>query len=148
MKVIAQRGFTLIELMIVLVIVAILASIAVPSYQNSVMKSRRADAKAALSAAAAEQEKWFFQFMQYSGDVDDIGGNGSGLLLSPEGFYTVTVTNPSAGTCTSSAPFNCYTLTATPTVGGPQEEDTACTTFVLAHTGARSATGSNSSSCW
>lgn len=148
MKVTAQRGFTLIELMIVLVIIAILASIAVPSYQNSVMKSRRADAKAALSSAAAEQEKWFFQFMQYTDDVDDIGGNGSGLLLSPEGFYTITLTNPSSGSCTSSAPFNCYTLTATPTSGGPQEDDAECTTFVLTHTGVRSATGSNSSACW
>lgn len=143
MKLMAQRGFTLVELMIVLVIVAILASIAIPSYQNSVMKSRRADAKAALSAAAAEQEKWFFQFMQYSDDIDDLGG-----APSPEGFYTVAVANNIGGTCTTSAPYNCYRLTATPTVGGAQEDDVECTTFVLTHTGVRTATGTLGNDCW
>ena len=50
------RGFTLVELMIVIVIVAILLAVALPSYQNSVQKGRRADAKAALLDVANRQE--------------------------------------------------------------------------------------------
>ena len=52
-----NRGFTLVELMIVVAIVAILAAIGYPSYQNSVQKSRRADGRAALQEAAARQER-------------------------------------------------------------------------------------------
>ncbi|MBR9913103.1 MAG: prepilin-type N-terminal cleavage/methylation domain-containing protein [Gammaproteobacteria bacterium] len=138
------RGFTLIELLIALVIISILASIALPAYQESTIKARRADARAALSSAAAEQEKWFFQFNGYTDDIDDLGG-----AASPEGFYTLTLSiNAGVGTCVNAAPFNCYTLTATPTVGGPQEDDDDCTTLVVTHTGARSATGSNTERCW
>lgn len=146
-----QKGFTLIELMIVVVIISILASIAVPAYQDSVKKSRRADAKAALSAAVLAQEKWFFQFSGYTNDVDDIGGDGSDNLLSPEGYYQVTLNmNSGTGSCVGggSVKFNCYTLTATPVAGGPQADDTACTTLSITHLGFKSATGTDAASCW
>ena len=52
-----QRGFTLIELMIVVAIVAILASIALPAYNSSVTKSRRADARVMLLRAVQQQEQ-------------------------------------------------------------------------------------------
>ncbi len=53
----SARGFTLIELMIVVAVIAILAAIAYPSYQDSVRKSRRADAKAALLDLAQFMER-------------------------------------------------------------------------------------------
>lgn len=144
-------GFTLIELMIVLVIISILAAIAVPSYQNSTQKARRSDAKAALSSAVMAQEKWFFQYSGYASDVDDIGGDGAGTLLSPEGWYKITLNmNAGSGSCVGGAgvKYNCYTLTATPVADGPQAGDTTCTTLSITHIGVKSATGSNPEECW
>lgn len=60
-----QRGFTLIELMIVVVIVAILAAVAYPSYQDSVIKTKRAEGRAALMQAMQQQERYYTQNNTY-----------------------------------------------------------------------------------
>jgi type IV pilus assembly protein PilE len=59
------KGFTLIELMIVVAIVGILSAIAIPSYQESVRKSRRADAKGALLGLANAMERRFTETNSY-----------------------------------------------------------------------------------
>ncbi len=146
-----NSGFSLIELLMAVAIVGILAAIAYPSYQDSLTKSRRADAKAALSAAVMAQEKWYFQFNGYADDVDDVGGDGSNTLLSPEGYYSLAINNNSGtGTCVGGGAvrYNCFTLTASPVAGGAQASDSKCTSFSITHTGVKSATGSNSSVCW
>jgi len=84
------RGFTLIELMITVAVVAIIAAIAYPSYQEQIRKTRRSDAKAALMNAAAIMERHYTQFGQYGGAVT-IPPN------SPEQFYTIAVTGTIAG---------------------------------------------------
>ncbi len=150
MKNVRQSGFTLIELMIVISIVALLAMVALPTYQESITKSRRTDAKAALSAATLNQEKYFFQFNGYTSSVNDIGGD-SDQLLSPEGFYSVSLSNNvGTGTCVGgdTVRYNCYTLTATPVAGGAQADDDKCTSFAIAHRGAKTATGSEADYCW
>lgn len=132
-----HAGFTLIELMVVVAIVAILATIALPSYQDSVQKTRRSDAQAALFSAATAQEKWYFQRGSYSNNVDEIGGN-AGTLLSSEGYYTITINNNvNNGRCVGGGgvAFNCFILTATPVVPGPQANDTTCATMTLDQTG-------------
>lgn len=63
----ANQGFTLIEAMIVVVIVAILASIALPAYQDSVRKSKRADAQGALLGLANAMERYFTTNGSYTG---------------------------------------------------------------------------------
>jgi prepilin-type N-terminal cleavage/methylation domain-containing protein len=65
MKNISKNGFTLIELMIVVAIIGILASIAYPSYQESILKSRRADAKGALLGFANAMERHFTETNSY-----------------------------------------------------------------------------------
>ena len=147
-------GYTLIEIMIVMSIVALLASIAVPAYQNQIQKSRRSDAQAVITAAAASQERWYFQFSGYSDSIDNVGGTG-GSLISPAGYYSVAITNNSGvGNCVGggAVAYNCFTLTATPVAGKTQADDDDCASFSLTQLGERTALDSASndatSQCW
>ena len=115
------RGFTLVELMIVIVIVAILLAVAVPSYQNSVQKGRRADAKSALLDVANRQEGNMLDRGTYSLELTDLGFN-QNPYLSEEGHYSVAAT-----VCSGGSIARCYVLTATPLSGSPQADDTRCT---------------------
>lgn len=135
-----ERGFTLMELMIVVAIVAILASIMLPSYQDQVRKSRRADAKAALTELSGFMERFYASNGRYDQD-----GAGNAVTLpftqSPkEGrkFYNLSVATPDPDQ---------YTLTADPIAGTGQENDVAagvsCDPLTLDHLGAKTPTG-----CW
>ncbi|TVR66963.1 MAG: prepilin-type N-terminal cleavage/methylation domain-containing protein [Candidatus Competibacteraceae bacterium] len=107
-----SRGFTLIELMIVVAIVAILAAIAYPSYQEQVRKSRRADAQAVLLEAAQWMERRFTENLVAGYDGVALP---AGLTQSPKGgstaYYVITVGNLAQNT---------FTLTATPQAAGGQ----------------------------
>ncbi len=117
-----SKGFTLIELMIVVSIVAILASIAIPSYQQSVRKNCRNDAKNAILEIASLQEKYYFQSNQYSSDLSFSNGglNYSDTDESPEGCYSMAVVDCSTG----GESMNCYRISAT--ANGAQVLDTSC----------------------
>ena len=132
MKRVTLYGFTLIELMIVVVIVGILAAIAYPSYNRYSTQTRRSDAKIALTQAASLQEKFFSDCRWYAttpngvracgtaaGNVDTVLGI---LTTSPGGYYTLAITAGNiTGTCTT---YSCgFTITATP--GGLQAGDGA-----------------------
>lgn len=131
-----SQGFTLIELMIVVVIASILAMIAVPSYQQSVIKSRRADGRVVLNDVAQRLERCYTQFGGYNGVGCGIAD--ADTINSAEGYYTVTVAVPDATT---------YTLTAAPQ--GPQVEDAKCGDLGLDNTGVRTVTGTDTlEHCW
>ena len=119
------RGFTLIEVMIVVALVAIIATIALPSYQDSVRKSRRADAVLALQQIQIEQEKFRAECPTYASDVAGTRTCGAlGLALSAsssDGYYTLTLTGVTA---------TGYTAEATAT--GTQADDTGCPVLRLA----------------
>jgi type IV pilus assembly protein PilE len=127
-----SAGFTLIELMIVVGIVAILAAVAIPSYQESVRRGRRADARVAMTNLATRLERCFTQFGAYDAADCDIASPAD----SPEGFYELTVDREAAT----------WTLTAEPQ--GAQAEDTACGTFTLTNTGQRDVSGDTPARCW
>ncbi len=146
------KGFTLIELMIVVVIVGILAAIAFPSYQDSVRKSRRADAKSTLLATAQILERCFTEFNSYTNtncsiidagpDIDFVSDDIT-KGVSGDGYYTIT---DLGATLTATT----YTLRATPTNQGGQNNDAACGTFELLHTGKKESNGNNDDDdqCW
>ena len=125
-----NRGFTLIELMIGIVIVAIVASIAYPSYQNSIRKSRRSDAHAAIAAVqqAPEQLRSSCRFYAQGIDAANFCGADAGATTvrggatSSEQFYAISI---QAGSATG----NSYVVVADPQ--GAQAADSACDPIVL-----------------
>lgn len=138
-----QAGFTLVELMIVVVIVAVLAAVALPSYQDSVRKSRRADAEAALQQFRQAMERFYTQRYSYQGAAAGGSDTGAPAVFSTKSpiegndtFYNLTI---------SDATNNTFTLTATPV--GTQAED-QCGALTLTNTGVRGSAGSAEARCW
>lgn len=137
-----RRGFSLIELVVVLCIVGILLGIALPTYQASVFRSRRADAMAALVEVAGREEQWRFVTDRYSDDLRELGYE-SDPLVTAEGHYSI-----SAGTCPDATLALCFALTATPLPTSPQAADERCGALTLDARGRRSATGTFPENCW
>lgn len=126
------RGFTLIELVIVMVVVGILAAIAVPSYTAQMRKGRRAEAHSALMQIQSAQERWRTNNVQYSGTLAALG-----------------VTTPTSGgnyaLALSGAGATGYTATAT--AQAKQAGDSACATITVTVAGATTTYGP-SNACW
>jgi len=135
-----SRGFTLIELMIVVAIIGILAAIAVPQYSDYVTRSRRTDGQSTLLQVAQELERCYTQFSAYNNTNCAVVTSGAVSQTSPEGYYVIAAT----GTALSASAF---TLTATPQ-GAQATHDSDCTTLTLTHLGVQDATGADTSSCW
>lgn len=132
-----ESGFTLIELMIAAAVVAIIAAVAFPSYQDSVRKSRRADAKASLLRVQLEQEKWRANNTGYAGSLSDLDLS----LNSTDGYYTL-------GIVPDSASATGFTAIATPKIGGSQEGDN-CGTFAVNQNGPiKNNAGYAGAGCW
>jgi type IV pilus assembly protein PilE len=138
-----SAGFTLIELIIVIVIVSILMAVALPGFQDSMRKGRRADAKAGLMDAANRQERFMLDRSTYTIDMRDLGFSAVDMI-SEEGHYSVGVEAPDPN-CPIAT---CYTVTATPVTGGAQADDSYCTSFTIKSTGAKTATGPAGYECW
>jgi type IV pilus assembly protein PilE len=150
-----QRGFTLIELMIVVVVLAIITGIAYPSYSKYVMRTRRADGQAALLRAAGELEKYYTQCGQYPSNVNLTaggpmsacnGGLGLSTANSDGNNYTLAY---APGNAASGAVNQTYQLTAAPRAGGPQVNDSDCFSLTLDYKGTKGQTGPNTEGrCW
>ncbi len=145
------RGFTLIELMIVVAIVGILVAVALPAYNQSVRKSRRADAKTALLDLAQREERFNSTANQYSGTATALGyPTGTAfpisVLTGTTAYYTISITPADP---TKSFPANDFIATAAPVSGTSQATDT-CGSYTLTNTGVQGVTGGTSSAadCW
>jgi type IV pilus assembly protein PilE len=98
------KGFTLIELMIVVTVISILAAIAYPSYRDYIRKARRADAQAALAAAQLEQQKlrsncrFYGETLGAANNCDATAAASTVRLAatSPDGWYAITLSNASS----------------------------------------------------
>jgi type IV pilus assembly protein PilE len=132
-----KRGFTLIELMIVVAVIAILGAIAMPQYMREVRKSRRTAAKTTLLDVASRQEKYYATQNKY-GALTDLAYSSSTLQApsATQDYYNVTLT---LGT-----PTNGFTATASPQ--GDQQKDT-CGTYSITNLGVQTVTGTDTN-CW
>lgn len=113
----SPRGFTLIEVMVVLAIVAILAALAWPSFKNAMSKSRRSDAIAALANITQSQERWRANNPRFQDDLTLLIGATNGV--SPAGHYDLVMV---ANSVSSTG----YKANATVRSGSPQTSDTVC----------------------
>jgi type IV pilus assembly protein PilE len=129
-------GFTLLELMIAILLVAILAAIALPNYMESVRKGRRADAVAALQRVQHAQERWRANNTRYASDLTDLNVE----TTSPDRHYTIAISSATAAG---------YTATATAARGSPQASDTRCATLQLTQAAGNVTYDSTSgNACW
>ena len=130
-----QRGFTLIELMVVVAIVAILAAIAIPSFQGQILKSRRTEAITSLQDIQLKLERWRVDHASYA----DPGGATSYPATPPTGHYEFQIT-------AAAATPNDYIISATPQGG---QADDSCKTLTITNSGGvvtKSASGTGN--CW
>lgn len=132
----ASRGFSLIELMITVVIIGILASIAYPSYQEQVRKSRRADGKSMLLETAQRLERCYTRFASYDNGGCDVGNGDS--VNSLEGYYVISVSSDATS----------FTLDAAPQ--GEQANDAKCGTLRYTNLNVQGSLGADSDAneCW
>ena len=130
-----QNGFTLMELMIVVLIIGVLAAIAFAAYERYVVKSRRSAAAVCLQERAQFMERYYTTNMSYAG-APDPAQCGNGL----DAFYQIGYADdPAQGT---------FTLQATPQ-GQQADKDTTCATLSLDEKGARGISGSGTAAeCW
>ncbi|HEY1092203.1 MAG TPA: type IV pilin protein [Burkholderiaceae bacterium] len=133
-----SRGFTLIELMVVVVVLGIIAAIAYPAYTKQINRTRRSDAVAALGILQQAQERYRANSQVYADTLELLKMDSH----SPKKYYVIAI---------QQAGPTGYTITATAASGGLQANDAECTGFTLTMNGANittSATGSNPANCW
>lgn len=154
-----SRGFSLIEVIVAMAIVAILAAIALPSYRVYVERSNRAVARSALSEVVSRQESWYLDRKRYATSLDRLGWGGDPLFLDREGSLAATSTaqsiyrvslegNPASLACPPGGAVSASGFSVVAEPIGAQTSDTRCATLCLSSTGIKSASGSESESCW
>lgn len=134
-----MRGFTLLELMIVVVIIAVLAAVAIPTYGRYAFRAHRADGQELLLRVANAQERYYSTANAY-GDLTDVGF--SNPAISEKGFYSVTVVASSSS--------QAFVATAAP-VGGQAND--VCGSLTIDNAGVKtpgpaSASSNSNGSCW
>jgi type IV pilus assembly protein PilE len=135
-----SAGFTLIELMITVVIVAILAAIAIPSYQSYVKRGNTQEATSNLATARVKMEQYFQDNRKYDGNVDancvPVDATKTSPIITDSKYFTYTCTNMAATT---------YTVTAT----GVAAKGMSGYVYTINQDNAKTTTiGGNSVSCW
>jgi len=150
-KVMRLSGFTLVELMLSITIVAVLTSITLPAYQGQVRKSQRSIGRAVLLEVLARQEQFFIfnkhyadklMLLGYATDPVTIGSDGQEVTTSSaRKIYVISLRN-----ILPAALPQRYVLAATPLLG--QAKDLLCGTLIISSKGVKSASAGAASSCW
>jgi len=132
-----QAGFTLVELMVTVLVVALLTAIAVPGYRNQVVKTQRSAAKACLAQYAQFMERYYTTQLTYVGADPDLGCAVEDNMNLHYSFGLV------AGSATATG----YRLAATPTTRFA-ERDKQCGTLTLDQAGTRGVSSGDVEVCW
>lgn len=136
----AHSGFTLIELMITVALVAVLAAVAYPAYTRHVARAQRSSAASFVMGLSSKQEQFNLDARRYATSLTDL--NATAVPSEVSRFYTVTLTANNAAT----PPL--YTITAAP-IGNQATTDAQCGALSIDQTGTKSVSGSaTSASCW
>lgn len=139
-RVVAQaRGFSLLELLIVVVIAAIIMSLGIPSYREYSMRANRADATSALLRIGTAQERFFLDEDSYTTDLADVG---FATGKTERDFYNLDI-QPAAGGIAAG-----YTVTATAAAGQGQDQDTDCLELSINESGRRGSDPADPDVCW
>lgn len=141
-----QGGFSLVEMMVAMLLIAVLLGLAVPGYRQYVMNSHRQAAHSFMLVLAESQERFFTENKTYASGLTDLGYasdtvsiDNSGQVVasgSSAAIYTISFVNPLTAS---------YSTQAVPVNG--QADDTDCGTLTLASDGTRTASGGGSD-CW
>ena len=136
-----NRGFTLLELMIVVMVVAILAALAMYNYAKYGYRSRRVDGQSLLMNIAAAEQRFYTNYNNYASSITSAPPAGLGLnsASSPSpGYYTASIVVAADG--------QSYTLTATPNAAQAKDQ---CKKLTLTDTGVKNMSGNTSNGkCW
>ena len=131
----SSRGFTLIEIMITVAIIGILAAVALPAYQNYVLRAGRTEGQAALMDISARLEQYYLGNKTYT---EDIPGDLNTNTTTESNRYQIDVAGCPIATC--------YLITATAV--NAQAADATCTTLTLNSSDVKGATGTDPDACW
>jgi type IV pilus assembly protein PilE len=135
-----MAGVTLIELMIVVIVIAVLGTIALPSYRQYAVRSQRTEAKIALLQLSTNQERFYLHNRRYGGTAD-LAALGFPTGKSDRGAYALTIQVASSTTYTATA-------TAAPRGAVNMADDAECTSFSIDAHGVRTAAPDPSRRCW
>ena len=133
----ATRGFTLVELMVTVVILAILATASVASYRQYIRRANRVDATSALLRISAAEERFYLQNNRYATTADELSDpppGGLGIGATSLGLYVLSLEAAEGGAIAG------FKASATASSSGSQRDDDDCQAFSIDESGGRSAT--------
>ena len=131
-----QSGFTLVELMIVVAIVAVLAAVAFPAYDYQIRKGHRAEAQQFMVEIANRETQYLLDARNYAVGATAVADLTLTVPTTVSTFYTIKIENGTGGTTVSVPPS--FMITATPIAGTKQASDGILT---LTDTGAKTYAG-------
>ena len=142
-----SRGFSLIEVFVVVLILALFLVVALPGYQRQVMVTRRALARVALLDLMTQQEQFFLNHKQYADSLVRLGYPHSSTAIDTNGRVVSVQSSKRVYVIDLIAQQGSYNLYARPQLG--QEDDIFCATLGLSSSGIKSVTGKYSvAECW
>lgn len=143
-----MRGFTLIEIMMVIAIIGILAAIALPGYEQYVTRSKRGLAKSAIVQVMDRQAQFFVDNKRFATDLTDLGygEDGFGINRSGKEVASTSADRVYIVQLASGASTMAFTMEAVPQLS-QATKDAKCGTLQITHTGVKSVTGTGTD-CW